>query len=168
MTSSDLLACVGAVTGIGGLIAGVVGARLGYLGYRRTGELKALDLRIELRKAENETRAILGQLPDLIGQAQASRTSVFVASGGLGSNQQIAWQQECEKDRAEVKALLKELPTPSDDYWKLPPDELESRLVSLDALKGRAARLQDKCHRCMAADEKSREQLPATEWVKRP
>ena len=42
---------VGVVTGIVGMITGVTGACLGYLGYRRSGRVKALDLRLELRKA---------------------------------------------------------------------------------------------------------------------
>src|SRR6266576_178116 len=53
---------VGVVTGIVGMITGVTGACLGYLGYRRSGRVKALDLRLELRKAETATRAALEQV----------------------------------------------------------------------------------------------------------
>jgi hypothetical protein len=156
------LSYVGAVTGIVGMITGLAGARLGYLGYRRSGQMKALELRIELKKAENAAREILDQLPVLIDRAQASRTSVFVAAGAFGSGNMVAWVKECEKDRIEVAALLKDLPVAGDDNRTLSPDELESRLVSIDALKGKALRIRDKCQGTMAADEKSRERLQAT------
>jgi hypothetical protein len=144
------------------MITGLAGAGLGYLGYRRSGQMKALELRIELKKAENSAREILDQLPALLDRAQASRTSVFVASGAFGSGNMVAWVKECDKDRVEVAALLKDLPVAGDDYRALSPDELESRLVSVDALKGKALHMRDKCRGTMAADENSRERLQAT------
>lgn len=41
---------VGMVTGVIGAVTGVAGGILGYIGYRKTNEIKSLDLRIELKK----------------------------------------------------------------------------------------------------------------------
>jgi len=161
---NEWLPYVGVVTGIVGMITGVTGACLGYLGYRRSGRVKALDLRLELRKAETATRAVLEQLPALINRAQASRTSAHVSGGSFGSSNQAAWVQECEKVRADVDGLLKELPAAGDDYRTLSPEELESRLVAIDVLQAKASRIRDKCHGTIVADEKWRESLQATQY----
>jgi len=161
---NEWLPYVGVVTGIVGMITGVTGACLGYLGYRRSGRMKALDLRLELRKAETATRAILEQLPALINRAQASRTSAHVSGGSFGSSNQAAWVQECEKVRADVDGLLKELPATGDDYGTLSPEELESRLVAIDVLQAKAWRIRDKCHGTIVADEKWRESLQVTQY----
>src|SRR6266478_6195595 len=161
---NEWLPYVGVVTGIVGMITGVTGACLGYLGYRRSGRVKALDLRLELRKTETATRAILEQLPALINRAQASRTSAHVSGGSFGSSNQAAWVQECEKVRADVDGLLKELPATGDDYRTLSPEELESRLVAIDVLQAKASRIRDKCHGTIVADEKWRESLQATQY----
>ena len=160
---NEWLPYVGVATGIVGMITGVTGAWLGYLGYRRSGRMRALDLRLELRKAETATRAILEQLPALINRAQASRTSAHVSGGSFGSSNQAAWIQECEEVRADVDGLLKELPATGDDYRTLSPEELESRLVAIDVLQGKASRIRDKCHGTIVADEKWRESLQATQ-----
>src|SRR5258708_39513698 len=154
----------GGVTGIVGMITGVTGACLGYLGYRRSGRMKALDLRLELRKVETATRAILEQLPALINRAQASRTSAHVSGGSFGSSNQAAWVQECENGRADVDDLLNELPATGDDYRTLSPEELESRLVAIDVLQAKASRIRDKCHGTIVADGKWRESLQATQY----
>ncbi|WP_157058448.1 hypothetical protein [Azoarcus sp. CIB] len=46
MTDSDLLAYVGAITGVIGAITGIAGAVMGYFSYRKTNEIKALELRL--------------------------------------------------------------------------------------------------------------------------
>ena len=156
------------VTGTVGMLTGIAGMAIAIATYRRVSQMKTLELRLELKRAENEARTVLGQLPALIGQAQASRTSVLVAAGGFGSSAQVAWHQGFEKDRADVDVLAKELPAPGDDYRSLAAGELESRLVAIDALRTRAARIRDKCYGTIAEDEKSREQLQPTQWIKRP
>ena len=156
------------VTGVVGMLTGIAGMVTALATYRRVSHMKTLELRLELKRVENETRTVLGQLPALIGQAQGSRTSVLVAAGGLGSSAQVAWHQGFERDRVDVDALVKALPAPGDDYRALGADELESRLAAIDALRTRAARIRDKCYGTIAEDEKSREQLQPTQWIKRP
>lgn len=50
MADPDLLGYTGAITGVIGAISGIAGSVLGYIAYRRSDQLKALDLRLELRK----------------------------------------------------------------------------------------------------------------------
>lgn len=50
-----------------GVITGIAGATMGYISYRRTGKMKTLDLRLELRKAVNDLRSSVESLPSLLG-----------------------------------------------------------------------------------------------------
>ena len=51
------LSIIGAVTGLIGGITGIAGLVVGYIGYRRSQQIKALDLRLELRKQVSDLRA---------------------------------------------------------------------------------------------------------------
>ena len=51
MTDPHWTSYVGMATGIVGAITGVSGAIMGYIGYRKSSQNKALDLRLELKKA---------------------------------------------------------------------------------------------------------------------
>jgi hypothetical protein len=73
------------VTGIVGAITGPAGSVLGWISYRRSQRVKALDLRLELRKQVSDLRAVVEALPDLLNQSRASRTAVNAAMGVLKS-----------------------------------------------------------------------------------
>src|SRR6266508_6461106 len=51
------LSIIRAVTGLIGGITGIAGLVVGYIGYRRSQQIKALDLRLELRKQVSDLRA---------------------------------------------------------------------------------------------------------------
>ncbi len=71
------LSIIGAVTGIIGAIAGIAGFVLGYISYRRSQQIKALDLRLELRKQVSDLRAMVEELPDLLPRSWESRIAVL-------------------------------------------------------------------------------------------
>lgn len=156
---SDLpwLSIVGAVGGVIGALGGVVGSVLGYMGYRRARDGKALDLRLELRKAESDVRGVVGGLPDLIERAKLSRVQVFEIDGRGGSRALNTWKASCDTDRKNVdfqKNELSELDLDSatlTDYARL-----ESALSSVYDLKRRASEMQAKYEEELANDRRSR------------
>lgn len=50
MSDGELLSYVVAVTGVVGAVTGIAGAVMGFISYRRSKEMKTLDLRLELMK----------------------------------------------------------------------------------------------------------------------
>jgi len=50
MAEPHWTAYVGIVTGAIGAVTGIAGAIMGFIGYRRSTAIKALDLRLDLRK----------------------------------------------------------------------------------------------------------------------
>ena len=75
MVPMPSLAIIGAVTGIIGAITGSAALVLAWISYRRSQQIKALDLRLELRKQVSDVRAAVEELPDLLERSRASRIS---------------------------------------------------------------------------------------------
>src|SRR5450759_3809039 len=98
MSDPGLLSYVGAITGTIGAITGIAGATMGYISYRRTGKMKALDLRLELRKAANDLRSTVEGLPSILAQAKGSRIAVLNARGLLHSSMMDQCNTELDKD----------------------------------------------------------------------
>jgi len=57
MSDPAWLPYVGPVTGVIGMVAGVAGVWISVANYRRVSSMRALDLRLELRKTFNAARA---------------------------------------------------------------------------------------------------------------
>jgi hypothetical protein len=159
MADSNLLSYVGAISGTIGAITGIAGAVMGFVSYRRSGQMKALDLRIELRKAVGDLHDSVQSLPSLLERAKASRTAVAAATGQAGALQH--WQGEFEKDLSTVQRLATEIPDSSATYELLSHSELESRLVSVHQIQSQANRLYEKYRASLASDDKEREQIRA-------
>ena len=136
------------------------GATMGYIAYRRSGEMKALDLRIELKKLLQSIRATVDGLPPLLIEAQRSRNNV--ASTGRGNGGVIlAWNTRCTADMAASKALQDEIPSIDVDYSKFTPAELERKPIDANALNLRALSLADRYRASLAEDDNSRNQIAA-------
>jgi hypothetical protein len=128
MPAPDWLTYVGAVTGTIGTLTGIAGAVMGYKSYRRVSQLKALDLRLELRKQEVDADEALRALPALIKKSRESRFAVAAATGRLGSGAMDSFKNRIETDQAAVQALLGQLRPSADGYATLTHSELEDRL----------------------------------------
>src|SRR5688500_1795972 len=92
MPDPNTLSLIGAATGIVGAITGIAGAILGYISYRRSQEIKALDLRMEFRKQLTDTRVMVQELPELLKRARRSRDNVLVAMGTVRTGAHEAWK----------------------------------------------------------------------------
>jgi hypothetical protein len=143
--------------GVFGSLAGGAGAVMGYIGYRRTRDLKKLDLRLLLRKAEGDARLSLAALKKLIDSARESRMAVAVASGPLGSGEFAKWSHEIEEDQADVVQIGKRLDRhSSDSYSGLGSGELENHIVELHNLQAKIDQLKNKYGAHLEADDEVR------------
>ncbi len=161
MSDPIWLSYAGVITGSIGAITGIAGATMGYISYRRSGRMKALDLRLELRKGVNDLRSTVESLSPLIAQAKVSRTAVLAARGISRSSMMDQWNAECEKDLAAVKVLDSEMPDPNSSFEELTHSGLEARLVAVHSTQLKATRLSEKYRASLASDDKQREQISA-------
>jgi hypothetical protein len=165
MSDPVWLSYAGALTGVVGAVTGISGAVMGYVAYRRSGELKALDLRLELRKSESELQRTVEELPARLEYAKKSHIAVASAIGMFGSGAFKRWDTDWQADLASVRSLPTELPPANFDYASASHSELEARLVAVHALRGKAAHIQEKYEAALAADDKEREHIRADHRV---
>lgn len=153
---------IGAVTGIIGAITGPAGCVIGLISYRRSQQIKALDLRLELRQHVSDVRAEVEALPALLDRARASRSTVRAAMGrGQQSGDNLIWKAELENDLKTVQALACELPDAKETYQRSKPQKLENKLVEVHALAVKVAVLRDKYKTELASDDKDRDHIRA-------
>jgi hypothetical protein len=134
---------------------GIVGAVLGYIGYRQSREMKAVDLRLQLGQAENELRVSLEHLPELMAFAQNSRQRVSAMSGQAGALH--AWNNMYDIDREAAASVTAELAAEEANYETLKPRALAAKVVALHRLNLQAARLTAKYNASLAEDARARE-----------
>ena len=148
------LSVLGAVTGVIGAITGVVGAILGLKGYRRANAVKALDLRLELRKAVSDARSGVQALPKLMGESMRSRRATLSARGVLIGEEMRVWEKSYSADLKEVDSLNDELPSNAEDHARMNDHaQLESSLVNVHRLTRRIDALTMKYEKELAKDE---------------
>jgi len=141
--------CIGAVTGITGAVTGITSLR-------RVRRMKALDLRLELRKAEADARSISSELPELLEKADRSHMAVAAFDGSINSGAIGLWKSQLAGDKAKVKALLASVPEAQADYRRLNPEELESKVVDIHRLRAAIDQMRDKYIASLDSDKRKR------------
>lgn len=106
MLNSNSFNYVGVITGVIGAITGISGAIMGFVSYRRSGHMKALDLRIELRKSISDLHDSAQSLPSLLDLAQKSR--IAIAADVTPNLTQEAKRELFNRGYEAVTAFLKE------------------------------------------------------------
>jgi len=159
MTAPQWISYVAVITGIIGAVAGLAGAVMGLVSCRRGNRMKSLDLWLNLRKAVNVLEADLLYIEKLMEQADQSREALAAAHGTSGSDQMMKWKQDLEADKNEVRRLSEELPAFEEDYHVLTFQALESALVEVHRLQGRADQLRWKYESTLRASNKERNHL---------
>ena len=145
---------IGSVTGIGGLV-------LGILAFRRTGQLKALDLRLELRRCERVLRSDADGIVKLLESAKASHSRLSAAQGCYHSGAMQHWLAEWEADLANAKALLEQVNALGETGKPLLQDHLEGRLNAVQDLQHWLDKLACKYTDSLTEDNEGRVQLRA-------
>jgi len=150
---------VGAIAGIIGCGTGISGAVVGFLALRRAREIKALDLRLELRRIEGALRADIGELVPLLERAKRSHSRLAAARGSFNSGATAHWLTQWEIDLAcanEFVAGASELDVDIKSFGHM---ELEDRLITVHKLQRRVSNLAGKYHASLSADDAGRDQL---------
>ena len=160
------LGYAGVITGVIGAVTGVAGSVLGYIAYHRSDQLKALDLRLELRKNIASLISDASELPLLFEQAQKSKLAVASAVGSYKSGATEKWVSEYELDKIIATALIEKLPKANESYTELSPSNLESRLVEIHSQQDAISRLHKKYDESLAKDDKDRAQIAASRNAK--
>ena len=101
---------VGMFTGIVGSITGIAGAIMGYVSYRKSNQIKALDLRIELKRAVENTIYDFHKLREQMEQGNKSRRAVASAIGAFHSGMMEKWNKEFENDQTTTNELASARP----------------------------------------------------------
>lgn len=89
------------------LAGGVIGTVSGCLAYRRTGQLKMLDLRLELRRADENLRQLIDGLRNLLQRANQSRENPPTAQSHPGTTPPWA---DLDADIAKADAIAAAVP----------------------------------------------------------
>ena len=119
----------GIVTGAIGSATGIAGAILGYLGYKKSKQIKALDLRIESKRAVTDTIVDFEKLREQMKKGNESRKAVAAAMGFFSSSAMNQWKEEFASDQKAVRVLTKELPYENSNYDDLDEKGLENKLI---------------------------------------
>ena len=142
-----------------GLAGGIVGTVSGCLAYRRTGQLKALDLRLELRKADSDLRSLVLPLPAHLDYAKRSRERLAAATGGIHSGSMQKWLTELESDLSQLRKIEAALPMADENYRSEKTPAIESKLVLRHQLMIEARALSTKYTTSVAQDDKGRDSI---------
>lgn len=159
MSEQHWLSWTGAISGMVGAITGVIGAVLAAKANRRVDEIKAREMRLELRRAAADLIAKYGGLAPLINRADQSRIRVLSARGMLRSSLKDGWTAQVSADKAEVEALKDSIPLPSNDYQSMTEADLEAELVRIHGLMHVVTAMHDKYVSEIAADDVQRARL---------
>jgi len=148
-----------------GAITGTAGALMGFVSLRRTKGMKALDLRLILRKAESDLHNMIESLPAMIARAKQSREAVAAAKGRTNSGAMEQWKSEWERDSKTAQTMASHLSRLNDNHCDSSPEELESAIVQVHNETTRLQQIIDKYRANMAEDDKTHEQHRADQRV---
>jgi hypothetical protein len=152
----NLLQTVTAWIPILGGVTGILGLVISIVNYRRVSHIKALDMRLDLRRKSSDYLDLVKTLPAHLEHANQSRIRVSAALGLSGSGIMVVWQREFDSDRAKADELMLTSAQFAGDFKTLSRDELEARLIELHSLDGRARRMKEKYAASIATDDRDR------------
>ncbi|MGH9694628.1 MAG: hypothetical protein ACRD5Z_10825 [Bryobacteraceae bacterium] len=159
MANHDWSTYVGVIGGVVGMLAGVGGFVLGILAFRRTGQLKALDLRLELRRCERSLRSDAGGIVQLLEGSKASHTRLGAAQGNYRSGAMQHWLVEWGTDLASAESLVQQVATLGTFNDAMSQAELEASLNAVQNLQHELAKLSAKYSGSLDKDDVGRAQL---------
>jgi hypothetical protein len=153
-----VMSLTGAIGGVIGSVVGICSAWVAHRASRRSLALKALDLRLEIRKANHTLNHGNRKLEDQLSQAFKSRMRVAAVTGTLRSGEMVNWRAQFDTDSANLTDLKQALELLSPDFAHRKVPDLEALLTELDAQAHHVKALLGKYRDCVAQDELWREQ----------
>ena len=168
MTGEVWLSFAGAIGGLIGALTGIGGVILGALAFRRTGQLKALDLRLELRRCERMLTSEVADIVELLERAKKSHTRLGAAQGSYRSGAMQHWLAEWDTDLANAKLLREQVIALGTASNSMSQGDLEMRLNAVHDLQHKLAKLAGKYNGSLIKDDESRVQLRADQRAAMP
>jgi hypothetical protein len=158
MSEPQWLPYAGVISGLVGAATGIAGAVMGWIAYRRSNQIKVLDMRLELRKAINEAERSIGEANELLPFANKSRERVSAAQGMLNSGAIKVWQQRFQEDQAAVQVLTERTPkaTALED---MNPQTLELKLAEVHKFQIELGAIVNRYKASVAEDDQHRAEL---------
>jgi hypothetical protein len=150
---------VGMASGSIGAITGIAGAIMGYISYRKSNQLKSLDLRLELKKSITVLHSSHSRLIELIEHANRSRIAVSAATSRSGSGIMDKWKNNIESDKTRIAELSEKIPEQNNSYENLDTEELESKLIEVHAIQTEINQLNEKYNASITEDDNQRNHL---------
>jgi hypothetical protein len=147
------------------MITGIAGAIMGYKAYQRSGAIKALDLRLELQRAEHALQTDIDGLPALVERAHSSRLSVLAASGRSVSGSALKLNETIESTAGEIESVKRDLPEQGIKFEEMTLAELEERIIVIHVLQSRVSRLIEHFKSEISADGEYLKQRSAASFL---
>ncbi len=129
MSEPTWISVTGIATGLIGAITGVAGSIMGFVSLKKVNAIKAIDLRIELKKLSSAVRVSLEELDARMRQSDLSRRRSLAARGMFKSSMMDQWQARLEEDQQKVSSLTSEIAKAMADVDALGIEHLEHRLA---------------------------------------
>lgn len=140
MPSQDWLAYVNSIGGLVGAVAGIGGLVVSVMAFHRTGQFKAMGLRLELHRGEASVRTLAANIVQIMKGARASYLQACAARGyGPGSNDH--WLAEWSSDMKNAEALVQRVAAQAPAAGKMSRVGLEVRLNAVQDLQHQLSRL---------------------------
>ncbi|HEU0277133.1 MAG TPA: hypothetical protein VFQ95_04870 [Rhodanobacteraceae bacterium] len=109
MANQVWLAYIGAIGGLVGALAGIGGLVLAILAFRRTGQLKALDMRLELRRCYRLLRSDAEGIAAFLKGAKGQYLQALANMGNYQSSAKQQWLTEWGADFVHAEAFAKQV-----------------------------------------------------------
>ena len=148
---------IGVIAGVIGAITGITGGILGVISYRRSNQIKSLDLRLELKKSLNIANAAYIEGIEIIEESLKSRIAVSSAQGKLRSGGMDKWKERVESDKVYLNNLKESLPSTESEFKEFNANQLEQLIVKAHELQTSLSKLVTKYREEIARDDKDRE-----------
>lgn len=159
MSNTDLLAYIGVISGLIGAVTGISGSLMGYFSYRRTGEIKSLELRLELMKTGVEAFQSADDLGVLLDRAERSRNAVAAAMGTYNSGAREGWMRQLAADQESLASINESVDELNVDYSKSSLSELEAAAGDLHVLRATVKGISERYVASIVEDDRNREFL---------
>jgi len=150
---------VGMFSGLIGTLTGIAGLIMGYVSYKKSNQIKKLDLRIELKRSIEDTTLDSKKLLEQMEKAFNSRIHVASATGRSDSGWKKKWKEEFEANQTKAYELANKLTEENTNYDQLDPKGLENKLIELHKIKINIHRLFEKYSETLAEDNEDRKHI---------
>ena len=135
-----------------GMASGILGVLVASFSLYKTGRIKALDLRLELKRTVLDLHLLHEELGEILPRAKKSRESIAAATGRFGSGGTKLWLEEHSSDVDAWREMKENLPGKESSYRFVSSGGLENRLINVHMQQSKLRSLKDKYIESMSKD----------------